>query len=151
MPVLPRRRAWVAALACATFACAGGPCGLLPGGALDGEVRGAPADWAFAGDSGTAQLETQADEPYSVNLVYTIVDDTLYINAGNTETNWVRNLEADPAVRLRIDEVVYELRAERVTDDTEIARFGKAWTSQSMFRRDPTGFDEVWIYRLRAR
>lgn len=31
---------------------------------------------------------------------------------------------------------------------SEIAAFGKAWTDQSMFRRDPTQLDEVWLYRL---
>ena len=128
-----------------------GPLMLLPGGELDGDVRPAPSDWAFAGDYGTAQLETRASEPYSVNLAYTIIDGTLYVNAGGTETQWVKNMTADPQVRLRIDGVLYDLRAERVSDADEIAAFAKAWTSQSMFRRDPAGLDEVWIYRLVAR
>ncbi len=54
----------------------------------------------------------------------------------------------DPRVRLRMDGVLYDLRAERVTDSAEIAEFAAAWTSQSMFRRDPTALDEVWLYRL---
>ncbi len=41
----------------ATFGC-NGPFALLPGGKLDGEVKPAPSDWAFAGDYGTGQLET---------------------------------------------------------------------------------------------
>ena len=128
-----------------------GPMGLLPGGPLDGESQPAPSDWAFAGDYGTAQLETRASESYSVNLAYTIVDGVLYVNAGGTETQWVKNMTADPQVRLRIDGVLYDLRAERVSNADEIAAFAKAWTSQSMFRRDPAGLDEVWIYRLVAR
>jgi hypothetical protein len=63
----------------------------------------------------------------------------------------VQNLTANPQVRLRMEGVIYELHADRVTDPAEIARFAPAWTSQSMFRRDPTELDEVWIYRLRAR
>ena len=51
-------------------------------------------------------------------------------------------------MRLRLDGVLYDLRAERVIDPEEIAAFGKAWTNQSMFRRDPSGLDEVWVYRL---
>ena len=56
-----------------------------------------------------------------------------------------------PLVRLRMDGALYDLRAERVTEAVEIAAFGKAWTDQSVFRRDPAGLDEVWIYRLAPR
>jgi hypothetical protein len=125
-----------------------GPFVLLPGGKLDGDARPAPSDWTFAGDYGTVQLETRPEDPYSVNVAFTVVDNRLYINAGDTETQWVKNIAANPRVRLRMDGVLYELRAERVTDPAEIAVFGEAWTSQSFFRRDPTGLDEVWLYRL---
>lgn len=128
-----------------------GPMFVLPGGKLDGDVRPAPANWAFAGNYGTVQLETQPEDPYSVNVAFTVLDGRLYINAGDTETRWVRNLTENPLVRLRMDGVLYALRVERVEDAAEIARFGKAWTSQSMFRRDPTGLDEVWLYRLAPR
>jgi len=133
-----------------TLSGCSGPCGLLPGGVLDGKSRAAPADWEFAGDSGTVQLETRAEEPYSVNIAYTVIAGALYVNAGDTETQWVRNMTADPRVRLRMDGDLYELRAERVTDRAEIATFGDAWTNQSIFRRDPSELDEVWIYRLVA-
>ena len=128
-----------------------GPTMLLPGGALDGEARSAPSDWAFAGDYGTVQLETRPEDPYSVNIAFTVIDGRLYINAGGTETRWVKNLTLNPLVRLRMDGALYDLRAERVTGADEIAAFAKAWTSQSLFRRDPTGYDEVWIYRLVSR
>lgn len=128
-----------------------GPLLLLPGGKLDGEAKPAPPDWAFAGDYGTAQLETRPDDPYSVNLAFTVMEGRLYINAGGTETQWVKNMAANPEVRLRVDGELYDLRAERVGDAGEIAAFARAWTSQSMFRRDPTGYDEVWIYRLLPR
>jgi len=127
------------------------PTGLLPGGELEGEARPAPADWAFAGDYGTIQLETRPEDPYSVNLAFTVIDGHLYINAGDTETQWVKNIGLDPRVRLRMDGALYELLAERVTDRDEIGAFGKAWASQSMFLRDPAELDEVWIYRLVAR
>jgi hypothetical protein len=131
----------------AVLGCSG-PMSLLPGGELDGETTSAPTDWAFAGDYGTVQLETRPDDPYSVNVAYTILESRLYINAGDTETRWVKNIASNPQVRLRMDGAIYELRAERVTDADEISAFAAAWTSQSMFRRDPSAFDEVWIYRL---
>lgn len=125
-----------------------GPTLLLPGGKLDGEAKPVPSDWEFAGSYGTIQLETRPEDPYSVNLAFTVMQGSLYINAGDTETQWVKNLSENPLVRLRMDAALYDLRAQRVTRAEEIAAFGEAWTSQSVFRRDPAAFDEVWIYRL---
>lgn len=125
-----------------------GPFGLMAGGRLDGEVAPVPTDWALIGDYGTCQLETRPEEPYSVNIAYTVLNGQLYINAGDTETRWVQNIDVDPRVRLRVDGLLYELRAERVTDAAEIAKFGKAWTDQSYFRRDPAELSPVWVYRL---
>ena len=125
-----------------------GPFFVFPGGALEGETAPAPGDWSFADHYGMVELETRPEEPYSVNIAYTVLGDTLYINAGDTRTRWVQNMETNPNVRLRLDGTIYALRAERVSDTDEIARFGRAWTDQSMFRRDPTELDEVWLYRL---
>ncbi len=128
-----------------------GPFAVIPGGRLTGDVKPTPSDWSFAGDYGTIQLETRAEDPYSVNIAYTVIEGRVYINAGDTETQWVKNMTTSPQVRMRMDGVLYELRAERVSDASEIAAFGKAWTDQSTFRRDPTTLDEVWIYRLVSR
>ena len=86
-----------------------------------------------------------------MNLAYTVLNGTLYVNAGGTRTQWVENLDAHPEVLLRIEDTLYELRAVRVQDEAEIAAFSQAWLSQSTFRRDPQGYDEVFVYRLVAR
>jgi hypothetical protein len=132
-----------------TLGC-NGPFVLLPGGELEGEALTELPVWS-SGAYGTAQLETRPEAPYSVNVAYTILGDQLYINAGDTETQWVKNMAADPRVRLRVDGVLYQARAERVTDPVEIASFGEAWTNQSMFRRDPAELEQVWLYRFVAR
>jgi hypothetical protein len=132
-----------------TLGC-NGPFVLLPGGELGGEALTELPVWS-SGAYGTAQLETRPEAPYSVNVAYTILGDQLYINAGDTETQWVKNMAADPRVRLRVDGVLYQARAERVTDPVEIASFGEAWTNQSMFRRDPAELEQVWLYRFVAR
>ena len=136
---------WVLVLGC------NGPFIVLPGGKLDGSVESAPMNWSMAGDSGTVQLETDPQDPYSVNVAYTVLDGQLYINAGDTETQWAKNIAADQKVRLRLKGHLYDVRAVRVSDPTAIARFGHAWTSQSIFRRDPAALDQLWLYRLVAR
>jgi len=150
----PSRRALALLLSCGALALAG--CGdepfvLLPGGALSGEQKPVPGDWGFAGDSGTMQLETNAGEPYSVNIAYTIMDGRVYVNAGDTETEWVKRIAANPAVRIRMGGDLYPMRAERVRDRATIERFGEAWTAQSFFRRNPADLEgEVWIFELAA-
>jgi hypothetical protein len=127
-----------------------GPTAYFPGGALAGRVAPVPASPDFARDAGTVQLETNPGEPYSVNLACTVVGEHLYVNAGGTRTQWVENLEADPRVRLRVDGVIYELRAERVTDAAEMDAFAEAWL-RNVWARDPRGYDEAFVYRLVAR
>jgi hypothetical protein len=147
-----RRFFWLVSLLMLLLAAGcNGPFGLMSGGKLDGEPRPIPENWKSIGESGQMQLETNPRTPYSVNVNYTVVDGNLYVSAGDSETEWVKNISADPAVRLRIEDSIYDLRAKRVTDSAEIARFGKVWTAQSMFMRDPTQFEEVWIYRMEPR
>lgn len=139
----------VASVALLVTAGCNGPFGLFSGGALSGASAKPASQWSDLDDYGTAQLETRPEDPYSVNIAYTRVDGRLYVNAGDTETNWVENISANPDVRLRIDGKLYDLRAVRVTEQQEIDAFAEAWTNQSMFRRDPTELEgEVWIYRM---
>ena len=49
--------------------------------------------------------------------------ETLYLLAGAGEqSDWVRNLQADPAVRVRIDDVTYDARGRVVTEPDEDRR-----------------------------
>ena len=148
-----RNASRICALGCALLIVTGcsGPWLLLPGGALEGEVVSAPADWASLAPFGTVQLETDPEEPYSVNIAGMLVEGVPQINAGDTETRWVENMNANPDVRLRIHDAIYELRASRVLETRAIAAFGEEWMKQGSWARDPTQFEEVWIYRLDPR
>lgn len=142
------RLLWLSALA---LAGCNGPWLLLPGGTLDGVVKPVPADWASLAPFGTVQLETSPDEPYSVNIACMLIDGALQINAGDTETAWVKNMAANPNIRLRVRGGVYELKASRITSAEEIAAFGAEWMKQGSWARDPTKLEQVWIYRLDPR
>ena len=108
-----------------------GPFATIPGGALEGPVKPTPASFDFARDAGTVQLETQPDAPYSVNIACAVVDDGLFISAGDNRSRWVENMEANPLVRLRIEGAIYELRARRVTDLAEMRAFADEWTKNA--------------------
>ncbi len=128
-----------------------GPLPFMSGGVLAGEEVPVPPEWSSFESFGVVQLETRPEEPYSVNIAYTLMGGNLYINAGDTETEWVKHMESDPLVRLRMEGAIYPLRSLRVTDRDEIVEFGIIWTSLSVLHRDPAELDEVWIYRLVAR
>jgi hypothetical protein len=59
----------LAGIALAALALACGPMGPLSGGKLDGERVTTPVgDWSFSDASDTVALETNPDDPYSVNV-----------------------------------------------------------------------------------
>jgi hypothetical protein len=144
------RAALPAALLAFTLGC-GGPTFVFPGGALEGEAKPVPSSWAFAADAGTIQFETRPEDPYSVNIVCVVVGEQLYVSAGDNHSQWVENMEVNPLVRARIEGGLYELRAERVTNDAEMAAFAKGWTDKVSFGRDPTELDEAFVFRLSER
>lgn len=130
--------------------CSGGPLGPIPGGPLDGPTAPVDGSWSHIDDAGIAEIETDPSDPYSVTIAYNVVGDHIYVNAGHTKKRWAANIVEEPNVRLRIDGTIYELRGTRVEDRAELAHFGEAWT-QGWFRRDPTQFEEVYVFRLEPR
>jgi deazaflavin-dependent oxidoreductase (nitroreductase family) len=81
-------------------------------------------------------------EPREVELWFERERDTVYMLSGNGVLSaWVRNILAEPAVKLRIDGEAFEGRAQVVGDDEEIARVrelvaGKYERLDSAWRRE---------------
>jgi hypothetical protein len=128
-----------------------GPTVLLPGGALDGKTTEAPADWSFTDAVSTIQLETQPADPYSVNIWVIALGPNLYVHAGANRSTWVEHMEADPNVRLRVGDAIYELTAARVTEQGELDRFADAYERKYDRRPRNENVAEVYLYRLSAR
>ena len=152
----PRLLALAAMLA--LTAC-GGPLGPVSGGALSGEVKPAPSDWSFVANVEQAQLETNPADPRSVNVWLGSLGGRLYVASSlirgpklPTEREWVRDVEADERVRMRIEGTVYELRAVRVLDDDEAAA-ARAMLEQkyALASDDLDPEREVWVYALGPR
>lgn len=127
------------------------PMGPLPGGALTGEVTTPPDNWALLAETETVQLETNPDDPYSVNLWVVSVESRLYIAAGGGETKWSTHFSTDPNVRLRIDRNIYELRASPVDNHQELEEVRLAYVDKYAMKSDSPQFDDSRVFRLDRR
>jgi hypothetical protein len=67
-----------------------------------------------------------------------------------TERKWVRNVEADPRVRLRVDGTVYELQARRVEDESTLEGVRAALLAKYEAEADDHA-RQAWIYQLGPR
>jgi hypothetical protein len=137
-----------------------GPIGPIPGGRLRGDPGSSEVvDWGVSSDAQTAQLETRPADPYSVNTWFVTLGSNLYVPTSMirgptepSERSWVARVSEDPAVRIRIEGLVYERVARRVTDPDEYDRARRAL--ETKYDLDPAQRDPertIWIYRLDAR
>jgi hypothetical protein len=100
----------------------GGPVGIIPGGELSGEEATA-ATWSeVVSESGTLELETRPEDPYSVRINYVFRNGTIYIDPAEGRA-WYEHLQDDPSVRVRLDGHIYRARAVPVTDPDELRGF----------------------------
>ena len=137
----------------------GGPIGPFPGGRLRGELGPSyVADWGFASDENTAQLETRPADPYSVTTWFVGLGPDLYVPTSMirgpkepTERSWVAHVSENPAVRIRIAGRVYDRVASRVVEEREYDRARSGL--ETKYDLDPADRDperEIWIFRLNA-
>ncbi len=111
-------RVGLVSVALVTLGC--GPMMMFPGGRLSGDVKKVPSDWAFSESIDVVQIETRPSDPYSVNIWGAAKEGTFYVMAGSHDRRWVQNMRADPNVRLKVCEDVYEMRAAEVADEATI-------------------------------
>jgi hypothetical protein len=128
-----------------------GPTLVFPGGSLDGKPAAAPEDWGFTSEISTVQLETNPADPYSVNIWALGIGDKLYVHAGANRSTWVENMEADPSVRVRIDETIYPLTAARVQSQAEFDTFADAYETKYGNRPRNEDVSEAYLFELTSR
>ncbi len=141
----------LAGLLAAPIAACNGPFVLLPGGALEGSIAPTPESWAFTDEVKTIQLETRPADPYSVNIWVIALGEHLYVHAGANRSEWVEHMEADPNVRLRVGDTIYELTAARVETQDEFDRFSDAYEEKYDRRPRNEKVDEAYLFRLGSR
>ena len=128
-----------------------GGCGYIPSGAREGTPAALPDDWSAVAASDVIRFETQPADPYSVELWVIGVDNVLYVHAGDNRTKWVEHMEVDANVRLLHDGSIYELRAERVTDQAEFETFAVIYDEKYGWRPRNENIEEIYLYRLLPR
>ncbi|MEM7098582.1 MAG: hypothetical protein AAF541_10030 [Pseudomonadota bacterium] len=113
----------VIALCSLLNACGNGPILMLPGGELQGTVVDQPvSDWSFL-EAQFVHLETDPNEPYSVELNYIVREGQLFIDPAEGKV-WLDNLRANPNARVRFGEMIYPVRATLVGQPGELDGFG---------------------------
>jgi hypothetical protein len=143
---------------------------VFPGGELRGTLDSSVIDdWVFTDEVEFVQIETRPDRPYSVQVYGVGSGNAFYIASqgwrgelGSTDrARWVDHLAEDPRIRLRVGETLYELKALRVEDDSEVERIRKLFLKKYGDAADSWGFwqskpkapraSEAVVYRLDPR
>ncbi len=128
------------------------PMGPIPGGRLSGEVLPVPEDWSVYGAVELVQLETRPDDPYSINIWGIGIGKDYYIaSGGGGESSWVDHMRVNPEVRLRIENNIFELKAVRVTDETELNQVLKSYKEKYDMEAQAEDAAKAWLYRLEPR
>jgi len=117
-------------------------------GALSGTATETPAQWTDVAPVEIIQLETGGDDAYSVNLWVVELAGDLYVCAGDNRATWVENIEMNTNVRLRANELIYSLRATRITDAATFEVFAQAWEAKYGNRPRNESVDETYLFRL---
>lgn len=134
-----------------------GPLGPLSGGSLRGETAPLPTSWQDRAEVENAQLETNPADPHSINIWWVSVDDSPFVSTSlilgpedPKERTWVKNVEANPDVRLRVGKTVFEARLEKLADPAVRARV-LASMAEKYGELSPERTPTAWIYRVVAR
>lgn len=128
-----------------------GPLGPIPGGPMTGERAAEPAaDWSFAVDRDTVEVEVNPVAPRSVTVWIVGHEGTPYLPAAfGSRKRWARQLAADGRTVLRVDGTLYERQAVRVTDEALLEELRAELIRK--YELDPEGSfsgPETWFFRL---
>ena len=128
------------------------PIGMMPGRALSGEVVTTPvSDWSFSDEHMLIAVETRPAAPHSVTTICFSHEGDLYVPAdrGGSKT-WTHFAVSDPRVRVKVGDLVYPVRATRVTDDSlRPALLASARAKYDFAGGDEeSSFEDLWVFRM---
>jgi len=129
------------ALSLVTIACFS-PSDQRPGLRLSGESAAIPADWSFTNDHQLIAVEVQTPYflPHSVTIWCAELDGVLYVGARNPESKrWPGWVDADPDVRLKIGERLYEVSLIPFDEPERLGRLRRAYVAKYELPETPPG------------
>ena len=89
----------------------------------------------------------RSGRPHRIEIWYAVAGQTLYLLAGGGHSSdWVRNLEADPAVTLELGDAVLATRA-RIVDDADEAERARTLLFE---KYQPRNDGDLTTWRQRA-
>lgn len=124
---------------------------VMSGKGLSGTVTDAPPSWSAFEDVDVVQLETRPSDPYSVNIWMVAIGKDIYVATGADDTNWSVNIAEDPDVRLRIKGDIFELEADKVTDDREHRAVAAAYVKKYDLDEEDNWVLHGQVFRLDRR
>ncbi|MCP5056460.1 MAG: nitroreductase family deazaflavin-dependent oxidoreductase [bacterium] len=142
----------LAVLAAVAYPFRRDPLGPIAGKQLSGvEVSGWPADWSFSDEHNLIAIEVRPDDPHSVTVVCFVYENFLYVpSQGAAEKDWTQMVLADPRVRLKIGDAIFNARATRVTDESD--RPGMFAAAVKKYPRISEAETELpanlWVFRI---
>jgi hypothetical protein len=101
-----------------------GGSGPIPGGALDGELKSAPADWGtfLASEGAVCEVESRREAPHSIQLYCFVHDRDLYAQSHCwalapwwPTQGWASIWLENPEVRVQIGDALFDLVTVPVT------------------------------------
>ncbi|MFT7220253.1 MAG: hypothetical protein ACI8Z1_001870 [Candidatus Azotimanducaceae bacterium] len=109
----------------------------FPGKALVGEAN-ETSSFGFASEYALLKLEVNPEEPYSVILRTTVIEEELYIDAAPGR-KWATGLRRNPLVRIALGKTIYPATAVPVFDEAITRQF---LADRTIYRIDPRPFAE---------
>jgi hypothetical protein len=129
-----------------------GPLGPLTGGPFRaGVVTAVPADWSFASDARTLELELPAEAGRAITTWLVVVDKKLYVPCGVASAKrWPHIVLRDGHVRVRLDGKIYPLEMKRVDSGESLTAAAAAVASKYKVPGEGFGTRD-WIFALGER
>lgn len=130
-----------------------GPWGMIPGGALSGDVASCTdVDWSAYAAAGEIEVEIQPTSPRSLTTWSVVIGGELFIPADflTPWKRWPHEVLQNPRVRLRIGGAgVFECNAERVEDADRIQQLRLAIAEKYGLQPDGRAARiDVWWFRI---
>jgi hypothetical protein len=103
-------------------------CGPIPGGSLDGAPAEVPSDWsaAMGADHALCEIESRPADPHSIQLECFVYEGQLHAQSHRWALaswwpveSWAAIWIAQPDVKVRLDDDLFELRAVQITDPAQ--------------------------------